>query len=151
VRNKILFVAIVLVVGGLLVFGIVDHVSALGWVRNIFFRARGAASQVSVNTGKTGNLANAKMCRDNLGRIQAGKRKAAFDRSQNVGAVSWEDTLKAMNALPAGRLTDQVINAAIPKCPEGGQYSLGDLLQVSRCSIGGNNSLDLDDDHIIRD
>jgi hypothetical protein len=151
VRSKILFVAIALVVGGLLVFGIVDRESVVGWVRHYIFRVRGAAAQVASNTGKTGNLANAKMCRDNLGRIQAGKRKAAFNRGQNVGAVSWEDALKAMDALPAGRLTDQVINAAIPKCPEGGQYSLGDLLQVPRCSIGGNNSLDLDDDHIIRD
>ena len=150
-RNKIIFIAIVVVVGGLLVFGVVDREHAVGWVRNIFFRARGAASQVSSSAGKTGNVASAKTCRDNLGRIQAGKRKAAFDRGQTVGAVSWEDTLRAMNLLPAGKLTDQSINAAIPKCPDGGQYILGDLQQVARCSIGGNNSLALEDDHIIRD
>ena len=150
-RNKIIFVAIIVVGACLLVFGIVDRDSAIGWVRNIFFRAKGVASEVSPNTGKVGNKANAKMCRDNLSRIQAGKRKAAFDRSRNVGAVSWEETLAAMNLLPGGKLTDQAINAAIPKCPEGGQYTLGDLQQVPRCSIGGNNSLPLDDDHIIRD
>jgi hypothetical protein len=151
-RNKIIGIVIAVAVLGLFAFGILDRERTVGWIRHYIFRARGVASQVGSGKSPTGNVATAKICRENLSRIQAAKRKAAFDRGQTVGAVSWEDVLVAMN-LPGAKkgMTEAEIHKLMPKCPDGGTYNLGNLQEVARCSIGGNDSLSLDDDHVIRD
>jgi hypothetical protein len=149
-QNKIVIGAIIAVVIAVFAFGIIDPETAFGWARNIFYRAKAPMSQLGKG-GSPGNVDHARTCRQTLDRIEAAKRKSAFDRGQSVGSVTWEDVIRAMNLAPGhSRLTQQQINDLIPKCPDGGTYTLGTLQEVPRCSIGGNNSLSTDDDHVIR-
>lgn len=137
------------VVGGILTlfaFGVITPDFVLGWVRYAFYSAKAKV------TGERplGSLAGAQACRENLHRIQAAKRKAAQDRGNSIGAVTWEEVLTAMRGSLHGLTSDQ-INALIPKCPDGGTYSIGTLEEVPRCSISGNGTVSSADDHIIRD
>ena len=150
-KSKLVIAAIVAAVVGAFVLGVVDRDAALGWVRYVFFRARGEASSIGSNLGKpVGTVEQARLCRQTLERIQAAKRKAAQDRGNTVGEVTWEETIKAMYPQEAGRLTHARITELMPKCPCGGTYTLMSLIEVPRCSISGNNSVNLEIGHIIR-
>lgn len=143
--------AIVLI--GAAVLGFVNAEQLIMRARYVFFGAKGAVSQVAtVNAGQsTGTPAQAEACRGLLTLIQNGKRRAAADRGQAVGSVTWEEVLFAMNRLPQrGNNRPAAIQAAMPVCPAGGKYDLGPLHERPTCSIGGNASVAPDDDHIIR-
>jgi hypothetical protein len=149
-RNKlplIIFVAIFAVLFGT---GILNWNKTVGWLRHAFFRAKGAASEIG-KPGPTGDLNKARICRDNLKRIQAAKRKAAQDRGQQVGEITWGEILHAMPNVPPGKLTPAQIQKYMPTCPSGGTYTQGTLEQVPRCTVSGQNTLTLEDDHIILD
>ena len=56
--------------------------------------------------------------------------------------------------MAAGRLTWQDIlpelpGHKIPKCPAGGEYILGDIGTMPKCTIGSNGTVRPEDDHII--
>lgn len=122
----------------------------VAWARHYFFRAKATAEGIT-NTSPVGNTDHARTCRENLHRLQAAKRKTAFDRGQQVGPITWEDVLRTMGNLPARRTSPRVLQGYMPRCPGGGTYILGKLEEVPRCTIGGQGSINLDDDHIIRD
>jgi hypothetical protein len=79
----------------------------------------------------------ASKCRENLRMIESAKRAVAEREGKSVGEVSWSAVLKEMN------LTDP------PKCPSGGEYTLGNIGETPRCSIGANDTIDKADDHIL--
>ena len=106
-------------------------------VRNLFFRGKSEAKQAFA-TSDLKNVENAKICRQNLRVIESAKRKVAQDRGQAVGDVSWSEGLREMNVREK------------PKCPDGGEYHLGQLGMLPRCTISGNGTRRQEDDHIIK-
>jgi hypothetical protein len=150
-RSKLALLAAVAAVVAIFAFGIVKPDSAWAWTRYVFYRGKGAVASFG-SSSPAGNLEHARECRENLHRIQAAKRKAGQDRGNPIGAVTWEEVLRAMYPeKPVRQMAPTQLNALIPKCPDGGTYALDTLEAVPKCSIGGNNTLTLEDDHIIRD
>jgi hypothetical protein len=134
VKQKIIVAIVLLAVVGVFALGILDF-------------------DKTVSAGRpTGNPNHARICRENLQRIQSAKRKAAQDRGVTVGEVTWDEVLHVLhpNYIP-GRSPRQRFNELMPKCPGGGTYSLGTLQEVASCSIGGNDNMDPADDHLILD
>lgn len=145
-----------IVIGAVVAFAIIGlgllNQDTVGHIRYYFFRAKGKAAQITSSGPVVGNLEQARQCRENLHRIQAAKRKAAQDRGNAIGAITWEEVLQAMYPNYAiRRMGAAQLNTLIPKCPAGGTYSVGTLEEVPRCSLSGNNTLSVEDDHIIRD
>lgn len=145
-----------IVIGGVVALAIIGfgllNEDTVGRIRYYFFAAKGKAEQITNSAPAIGNLEQARQCRENLHRIQAAKRKAAQDRGNALGAITWEEVLQAMYPnYVIRRMSPSQINALIPKCPSGGTYSVGTLEEVPRCSVAGNNTLSVEDDHIIRD
>ena len=141
-KQKLLFVGIVTAVAGAIALGLVDFDVLMSRARGLFFRARAEAGKLSTTPGVTGNIQHAAACRANLERIAAAKRKAAQDRGQALGAVTWEEVMRAM--YPSARA-----RKVMPRCPAGGTYSLGTMEELPKCSIGGGASFDRADDHLI--
>ena len=149
-RNKMPLIIFCGILGALFATGILNWDKSVGLVRHIFFRAKGTISSVG-KPSPIGDLNKAKGCRENLKRLQAAKRKAAQDRGQQVGEISWGEVLHALPNVPQGKLTSAQMQKYTPICPAGGTYSLGTLEQVPRCSVAGQNTISLEDDHIIID
>jgi hypothetical protein len=151
VKQKIIVAIVLLAVVGVFALGILDFDKTVMWARHYFFRARGEVASLSAGR-PTGNPNHARICRENLQRIQSAKRKAAQDRGVTVGEVTWDEVLHVLhpNYIP-GRSPRQRFNELMPKCPGGGTYSLGTLQEVASCSIGGNDNMDPADDHLILD
>lgn len=149
-RDKLPFIIVGAIVAALFATGIFNWDWTVGWVRHYFFRAKGVATSLGQN-GPHGDLNQARTCRENLHRIQAAKRKFAFERGQQVGPITWEDVVRQLPGVAGKRMSPAEYNKLIPRCPGGGTYTLGNLEEVPRCSIGGQGTLTLDDDHIIFD
>ena len=149
-RDKLPFLIVAGVVTALFVTGVFNWDWTVGWVRHYVFRVKGVAQSLG-KTSPPGDLNAARACRETLHRLQSAKRKVAFDRGQQAGPVTWDDVLRQLAGTPQGRLTPAQIEKFTPKCPNGGTYVLGNLEEVPRCSIGGQGTLTLDDDHIITD
>lgn len=148
-RQKITIVCVVLVLGVLVVLDVINLEKVIGEVRHWFFRGKGAVQQVGKRPPLR-NTHNAHLCRQTLTRIQNAKRKAAFDRGRSVGYVTWEEVIEAMYPENRGRkLSPARYQQLFPRCPEGGTYMLGSLEELARCSVMGNETLDVADDHII--
>ncbi|MEO8377846.1 MAG: hypothetical protein ABI579_09270 [Candidatus Sumerlaeota bacterium] len=95
-------------------------------------------SAANVNIAATGDsMKNAEACRENLRKIETAKRTIAARRGVTTSEVSADAIAKELG----GR---------IPMCPSGGQYVLGNNQVSARCTIGGNNTIDLSDDHLIQ-
>jgi hypothetical protein len=146
-RQKLLFVGIVLAAAAAVALGFVDLGAIGARLRGLFFRARAEAAQFSSTPGVTGDVRLAAACRANLERVSAAKRKAAQDRGQAVGAVTWEEVVRAM--YPRERVTPARMQQLMPRCPAGGTYTLGTMEQLPRCSLAGSASFDTADDHVI--
>jgi hypothetical protein len=139
------------IVGGILclfAFGIVDPAQVLAWARYAQVTILG---KVPRGSRPTGDFAKAHVCRENLHRIQTAKRKAGQERGNPVGQVAWDEVLVTMHGAHVRSVSTDDRNALMPNCPEGGTYSLGTLEEVPRCSISGNGTNTVQDDHIIRD
>lgn len=76
------------------------------------------------------------VCRQNLRRLESAKRAVATRKGLSTGTVSWDDVLKEMGGKR-------------PVCPSGGEYTLGSLEYLPRCSIGAGGTPDTKDDHAI--
>ena len=83
-----------------------------------------------------GNVEAARKCRENLKRIESAKRAAAQKRSLAVGTVPLDAILQEMDV------------RTLPRCPSGGEYTIGTLGTMVTCSIGGGGTPDKADDHI---
>jgi hypothetical protein len=133
------FVVLAILAGAVIVIfalGILSWDTVGPRLRYLFFRGQSEARQAFA-TSDLKNVEHAKICRENLRMIESAKRRVAQDRGQAIGDVSWGEVLKAMN------------RTEIPKCPDGGEYILGPLGSLPRCTIGGNGTIRVEDDHII--
>ena len=135
VKTIIILVVIVAVVAGLFATGILDFEVIYGKIRQIIF---GAPRALETGSGP-GDLGKARQCRDNLKMIESTKRRYADSKGLTAGAnVSWSDI----------KMTGKW--KTLPKCPEGGSYTLGPVGSLPRCSIGDNDTLNTDDDHRLK-
>ncbi len=149
-KRKIVMIAIAGVVVALFAFGFLDREQLVIWGQHFYLVGRHEASKIG-KTNPLGNLEHARICRENLDRIQAAKRKIAEMRSTTVGAVTWEEVLAVMYPDKARRgLSPALVQQLMPKCPAGGTYTLGNIQDLPKCSIGTNNNTDPNDDHLIR-
>lgn len=149
-RQKIVVISVPVLVASLIWMQMIDGERLMGFVRYFLYRGKGAVQQVG-SAPPQKNVGHAQLCRQNLLRIQNAKRKAGFDRGNTVGHVSWAEVLQAMYPEEArrGRVTPARMAGLMPVCPSGGSYLLGSLHEVARCSIMGNETLPVDDDHIV--
>lgn len=149
-KRKVILIVIAAVAGGAMFFGIVDRERLAIWAEHLYLTGRYQASKIGA-PNPTGNIEHARLCRENLDRIQAAKRKIAESRSTAVGAVTWEEVLAVMYPDRVRRgVNSAVIQQLMPRCPAGGTYTLGNIQDLPKCSIGSNNNTDPNDDHLIR-
>ncbi len=136
--KKIIILGVIgAVVIGVFASGIISWESVGPRLRYLFFRGQAETKQAFA-TSDLKNVENAKICRQNLNVIESAKRKVAQNRGQAVGDVSWSEVLREMDLRKA------------PKCPDGGEYDLNQLGSLPRCTISGNGTRRVEDDHIIR-
>ena len=149
--KKVVIIAVIVGVIGAFALGFADKDTAIGKVRYVFFRAIGLVSAAAPGPAKpSGGVHSAKTCRENLQRLKAGKAKAADVRGNAVGNVTWEEVISAMYPNDPGlRGNTARINERTPKCPDGGTYVLNTMQAMPTCSIGGQNTATIEDDHVI--
>lgn len=143
VLGKIVVVIVLLAaaaVGAAFYLGILDWRSAKTQARvqmsGVATEVRSAVdSGLSTGGGKSA-AAGAAECRQNLQRIDAAKKVAAQKSGSEVGEVSWSQVLDHLGG-------------SKPVCPSGGTYTLGNLQTNPRCSVGGANTTDRSDDHLL--
>lgn len=150
-KRLLIIGVLVAVAAGAVLLGFVNPESAVGRVRYVGFRALGLVSSVAPPKpqGPDG-VSSARICRENLDRIQNAKRRAGDLRQNSIGNVTWEEVIAAMYPNdPRVRGDSRRVNKLMPKCPDGGSYSLGTMQEVCKCSIGGQNTATIEDDHVI--
>jgi len=76
-------------------------------------------------------------CRSNLGRLDAAKRAVVERQGLATGEAPLSDILRELKA------------DALPKCPSGGTYTIGEVGRPPACSIGKNSPITIKDDHVI--
>ncbi|MBN1867189.1 hypothetical protein JW916_07825 [Candidatus Sumerlaeota bacterium] len=146
----LILAAVVLVGGGAWYFLVADkqeQANARERLRQLEYNAENAAydarHQVKRVVEPSGPVYNdpkaAEQCRENLKRIESAKRHAATQLSIASGDVPLDAILKAMGV------------SELPRCPAGGEYRIGPVGTMVRCSIGTNATATHDDDHFIRD
>ena len=69
-------------------------------------------------------------CINHLRQIDAAKQQWALKNNKTNGPVTWNDVLPYM-----GRNTRK----AMPLCPQGGTYILGNIGDLPKCSSGGDH------------
>jgi hypothetical protein len=136
--KKILLVVVIgaVVVGGLFATGLLSPKRFWQWTRRFYYQGR---SQVHKATDFTvqpvKDVKAAEICRNNLRRIESAKRKVAQQKGMAVGRLTWADLAGELGKHP-------------PKCPSGGEYILGDIGAMPKCTIGSNGTPRPEDDHI---
>ncbi|MCX7625130.1 MAG: hypothetical protein N2Z21_02825 [Candidatus Sumerlaeaceae bacterium] len=149
-RRKIIVLASVGIIMGALALGFVDSEQLRIWAGHLYLVGRYEASKLA-QQNPLGNIEHARICRGNLDRLQAAKRKIAEMRSTAVGAVTWEEVIAVMYPDKVRRgVTPALVEQLKPRCPSGGTYTLGNIQDLPKCSIGSNNNTDPNDDHLIR-
>ncbi len=148
-RQKIVMISVPLLLAALFWMQILDWDRMVGWGRHVFYRGKGAVSNIG-EAPPSKNTEHARACRQTLAAIQNAKRKAGFDRGNTVGIVSLVEVVHAMYPEEArrGRLTPARLQYLTPVCPGGGTYVLGSMHEMVRCSVMGNGTVPVDDDHI---
>ena len=136
-KQKIILGVVVLAVVVAFATGIFNWDKTYGWVRNIFYRGKHEVQTFGASK-PIGNLDHANGCRLTLQAIESAKRAVADRHGQAVGAV------------PLAEVLDFLPSKKMPVCPDGGQYSIGDLEHVARCSIANNGTVDIKDDHSLQ-
>lgn len=119
----------------LAMLGVIDAGRAGSFAENVFYNAKAAWRRL-IGGQTYGNFAKADQCRRNLRLIESAKRRAAAEEGVAAGFVSNADIEKALGH-------------KIPRCPAGGQYFIGPVVQLPACSISDSRSGDPRDDHII--
>ncbi|MGB9691472.1 MAG: hypothetical protein ACPL7D_04830, partial [Candidatus Sumerlaeaceae bacterium] len=94
-KRKTVMIGAVMAIVALFAFGFFDRDQLLIWGQHFYLVGRHKVSKIG-KSNPTGNLEHARICRENLERIQAAKRKIAEMRATTVGAVTWEEVLAVM-------------------------------------------------------
>lgn len=138
--RKFFFLIIAAAVAGgvwwLFATGRLDEREAKQIGRQIYYKGRGAVEDLKPDLTATGDPKVAARCRDNLRLIESAKRRVASGRGQEVGLVGESDVAAALGG-------------SMPRCPGGGRYSPGALVELPSCSIGSQNPLEKSDDHLL--
>lgn len=138
---KVILGLLILAVVGLgILWGIIDPREIRDAAHNKVAGATGSVkSALAVDSSVSPAAAQrAALCRENLKRIESAKRAIHSRGGFATGAVSWTE----VEAHFGGALQ-------VPRCPGGGEYYLGTMEQMARCSIGGNGTPDRGDDHLV--
>jgi hypothetical protein len=138
-KSKLASFASFAVAAAIVALGYFNVPPAGPWIRHYFYRAKAAAQPPAVGVNSK-DPAAAASCRANLEmveRAKAGIRQRGNARA--TGTVSWKEVM-AFHNLHQPQLL----------CPAGGAYDLGTMSQAAKCSIGGNQSTDPKDDHLIK-
>ncbi len=135
-KTKIIIGVVIVVLAGLFYTGILDWRRWSGEARSKYYQGKSAI--MDDNAAPTNDPAAAEKCRENLRQIESAKRSVAQKEGKTIGEVSWAAVLKEMNLKDA------------PKCPSGGEYTLGRLGETPRCSKGAGGNSDPADDHILK-
>jgi hypothetical protein len=83
------------------------------------------------------NLEAARQCRENLQRIELAKRAVCEQRGIAAGTV------------PLDAILQQMRLKALPRCPQGGAYTIGPVGYPVRCGIASNGTTRTEDDHVL--
>jgi len=137
--KKLVLLAIIVVAVGAVGTGAVKGNRALAWLKYYVYKGKGEvlqATQVTSPAARDPGLAAA--CRNNLRHIENAKRKVAQERDRATGRMTWEDIRKEF---PKGQ---------IPRCPAGGEYVLGDVGMMPKCTLGSNGTVQPEDDHFVQ-
>lgn len=134
-KSKIIIIVVAIVVAGLFATGILSWKKWSAKARQGYYQAKGA---ISSDSSSKGNPDSARICRENLKMIESAKRAVASKQGITVGEVSLSAVLQEMKA------------TTLPKCPDGGEYTLGKLNEAPRCTKGGMGTTDPADDHILK-
>lgn len=107
--------------------------------RRIYYKSLGVVNSV-IRPGapRAGNTAAAAKCRENLREIERAKRRAAQNKGKETGYLSVVEVELAMGH-------------KLPRCPLGGNYTLGALVALPTCSISTQANLDPKDDHFLKE
>jgi len=138
------------VVGGLLLIDLLTYRQSIAWARYFFFKGRASIGQAA-REPRPVDIRAAATCREQLRQIQAAKRKVAQQRGVAAGPISYDDLLRALARYPARRVAPHTLHQYFPRCPAGGTYTIGNLEQAPRCSLAGQGTVRLDDDHVVWD
>jgi len=137
-KQKLILIAVAAVVVGLFATGVLNWEGLKPWLRHYFYRGRSALARATdFTTQPLNNLPAAAQCRANLRLIENAKRKVAQDQGRAIGRLTEKDLLPE---LPGHKL---------PRCPAGGEYILGDIGTMPKCTIASNGTALTDDDHIV--
>lgn len=142
-RKQMIVVAVLLVLGGAWYFFFASsdqQEEVLSKARSVGYDAKHLAGKAVGEVGhKTvGSPEQARQCRDNLRRIESAKRAIGSRRQMQTGFIAIDDICREMGV------------KELPRCPAGGEYDVGPLLQTPRCTIGSNYNQDASDDHVLR-
>jgi len=133
----ILLGAIIVGVGWMFATGRFSAREAGDLSRRAYYQGKGAVQNLKEFSPSSGSYNDAARCRENLKMIELAKRKAAALKNQESGFVTVQEV-------------EAVLKGPVPACPSGGQYSINPLVQLPTCSIGSQDNLDANDDHILR-
>lgn len=118
--------------------GIIDVPWLTSYVRQTAFNAGITLPTFSTRSRiAPGGPAQAAQCRENLTRIRNAKAAIQQRSGMTLRHVDWNQ-VKAE------------LRGAVPSCPGGGQYLLGSMQELPRCSVGACGTSDTSDDHIIK-
>lgn len=134
-KTKIIIGVVILVVAGLFALGVLDKRRWSGEARNLYYSGK---DKLLSKQDAPRDSESARLCRENLKQIESAKRAVADKEGRTTGEVSWAAVLKEMNL------------KSEPKCPNGGEYTLGKLGETPRCSLGAGGNNDPSDDHILK-
>jgi len=135
-KTKIIIALVILVLAGLFYTGVLDWRRWSGTARQEYYSGRNALTSKQVTPAQV--MENAKICRQNLRSIESAKRAIAQKLGKPAGDVSWSAVLQEMQLREP------------PKCPDGGEYTLGRIEELPRCTIGAQGNVDPADDHILK-
>jgi len=107
-------------------------------VQSAAYDAKAAVKKVGELGGALdpGNMEAARKCRENLKWIESCKRAAAQKAGITTGMV------------PLNRILDEMGVKKLPRCPAGGEYIIGELGYMAKCSIGAASPGTKADDHL---
>jgi hypothetical protein len=74
-------------------------------------------------------------CYNNLRYIDVAKQTWGLENHKTNGPVSWSDIQPYLIKV----LKEQGRKTEMPKCPEGGTYTLGNIEELPKCSIKGHS------------
>lgn len=136
---------VICVVGAAFYLGIITPEEARRLGRKAYYEGKDMANEAmtTVVEGEPdfgpkghGDYESAERCRRNLRRIETAKRSTPTASHVSIGSV------------PLSEVKDQ-LGGSLPKCPLGGKYDIGYLVQNPTCSIGSAGMRDKKDDHVV--